>query len=122
MEKNILRKKSYDFALRTVKLSQFLTSEKKEFVLSRQVLRSGTSIGANLAEGSQAESRSDFIHKLAISQKEAFETHFWLCLLRDSGLIGERQASSLLGDCEELQKLLTASIKTAKRNLEAANR
>ena len=117
MSKNILREKSYDFALRTVKLSRYLAEEKQEFVLSKQVLRSGTSIGANIEEAGQAQSKVDFIHKLSISQKESFETHYWIRLLRDSNIINPSLAGSLLADCEELQKLLTASIKTTKSNL-----
>jgi four helix bundle protein len=117
MGHNILRDKSYDFALRAIKLSRYLVEEKREFVLSKQVLRSGTSIGANVEEAIQGQSKLDFIHKLSISQKESFETHYWLRLMRDSQLINENLAASLLNDCQELQKLLTASIKTAKANL-----
>jgi len=85
-------------------------------VLSRQVLESGTSIGANVEEAKQGQSKPDFVHKLSIANKEAFETNYWLRLLRDSELIGVKLAESLLADCEELQKLLVSSIKTAKRN------
>lgn len=99
-----------------IKLFQFSGSEKKEFVLSKQVLRSGTSIGANIEEANQAESKADFIHKLCIANKEAFETNYWLRLLRDSNILTEKQAGSLINDCEELQKLLTSSIKTSKNN------
>ncbi|HEX9960443.1 MAG TPA: four helix bundle protein [Pyrinomonadaceae bacterium] len=76
MKESILREKSYQFALRIVKLYQFIASEKKEFVLSKQILRSGTSIGANVEEASQAQSKSDFVHKLSIAQKESFETDY----------------------------------------------
>lgn len=113
---NPLKEKSYSFALRIVKLYKHLAEEKKEFVLSKQVLRSGTSIGANITEGNQAQSKPDFIHKLSISHKESFETEYWLCLLRDSEYITEKQSSSLLEDCKELQKILTISLKTAKNN------
>jgi len=116
-KENPLRDKSYKFALRTVKLYKHLSEDKKEFVLSKQILRSGTSIGANTAEGSQAQSKPDFIHKLSIALKEAFETDYWLCLLRDGEFITEKQAESLLSDCRELQKILTTSIKTTKNNL-----
>ena len=85
-------------------------------MLSRQVLESGTSIGANVEEAKQGQSKPDFVHKLSIANKEAFETNYWLRLLRDSELIGVKLAESLLADCEELQKLLVSSIKTAKRN------
>ncbi len=114
MQKSILLEKSYSFALRMIKLFQFLAAEKKEFVLSKQVLRSGTSIGANVEEANQAESKADFVHKLSIANKEAFETNYWLRLLRDSNILTEKQAESLINDCEELQKLLTSSIKTSK--------
>jgi four helix bundle protein len=117
MGKNVLKEKSYDFALRTIKLSRYLVEEKREFVLSKQVLRSATSIGANVEEAAQAQSKVDFVHKLSISQKESFETHYWIRLLRDSELINVKLAASLLGNCEEIQKLLTASIKTAKASL-----
>ncbi len=113
-KENVIKKKSYKFALRIIKLYKHLAEEKREYVLSKQVLRSGTSIGANVAEANQAQSRADFIHKLSISLKESFETDYWLCLLRDSDYINEKQAESLLVDCQELQKLLTSSIKTSK--------
>ena len=100
-----------------VKLFQYLSNEKKEFVLSKQILRSGTSIGANIEEAFQGESKSDFIHKLAIANKEAFETHYWLRLLRDSDILEKKIADSLLADCNELQRLLVSSIKTAKVSL-----
>lgn len=92
-----------------------MNAEHKEFVLSKQVLRSGTSIGANIEEAKQGQSKLDFVHKLAIANKEAFETHYWLRLIRDSELINPKLAGSLLTDCEELQKLLVSSIKTAKK-------
>ena len=115
-KENPLKDKSYKFALRIVKLYKHLAEDKKEFVLSKQVLRSGTSIGANITEGAQAQSKSDFIHKMSIAHKESFETEYWLCLLRDSDYITQKQAESLLADCQELQKMLTTSIKTAKSN------
>ncbi len=115
-KENPLKEKSYAFALRIVKLYKHLVYEKKEFVLSKQVLRSGTSIGANIAEGNQAQSKADFVHKLSIAHKEAFETEYWLCLLRDGEFITEKQAESLILDCQELQKILTTSIKTSKNN------
>ncbi len=118
MKESVLREKSYQFALRIIKLYKFISAEKKEFVLSKQILRSGTSIGANIEEAGQAQSKTDFIHKLAIAQKEAAETNYWLRLLRDSEFLTDKQAESLLVDCEELQKLLASSIKTAKENLQ----
>ncbi len=111
---SILREKSYSFALRVVKLYRHLSEEKREFVLSKQVLKSGTSIGANVAEANQAQSKADFVHKLSIAHKESFEAEYWLTLLRDSEYLTDTQANSLIDDCCQLQKLLTSSIKTAK--------
>jgi four helix bundle protein len=99
-----------------VNLYKFLTDAKREFVLSKQLLRSGTSIGANVAEATQAQSKSDFVHKLSISLKESFETEYWINLLADSGYLSKNQATSILTDCKELQMILTKSIKTAKSN------
>lgn len=115
-KENPLKDKSYKFALRIVKLYKHLAEDKKELVLSKQVLRSGTSIGANITEGNQAQSKADFVHKLSIAHKESFETEYRLCLLRDAEYITGKQADSLLQDCCELQKILTTSIKTAKYN------
>jgi four helix bundle protein len=122
MSESILSVKSYAFALRIVKLYQFMVEERREFVLSKQVLRSGTSIGANIEESVHAQSKIDFVHKLSIGQKEANETKYWLRLLKDSGYIEEKLADSFLIDCEEIQRLLAASIKTAKSNLNKAAR
>lgn len=117
MTDKIANHKSYAFALRIIKLYQLLSKEKQEYVISKQVLRSGTAIGALIREAECAESKPDFIHKLAISNKEANETHYWIMLLRDSHLIEAKLANSFLIDCEELQKILHSSIKTAKTNL-----
>src|SRR5690242_13422845 len=117
MKESVLRDKSYAFALRIVKLYQHLANEQREFVLSKQVLRSGTSIGANIEEAGQAQSKPDFIHKLSIAQKESFETHYWLRILRDSNLLNSKIADSMIEDVVEIQKLITASAKTTKRNL-----
>ena len=114
---NHLKAKSYSFALRIVNLSRYLVAEHREYVLSRQVLRSGTSIGANIEEAFQGQSTADFIHKLSIANKEAFETNYWLRLLRDSLLISPDQSETLVADCEELQRMLTAAIKTSKAKL-----
>ena len=117
MSESILSTKAYAFALRIIKLYQFMSEERREYVLSKQVLRAGTSIGANIEESVHAQSKVDFIHKLSIGQKEASETNYWLRLLKDSGYIEEKLAESFLKDCEEIQRLLTASLKTAKKNL-----
>ena len=114
LRENILRDKSYHFALRVVKAYKHLLSEQKEYVLSKQLLRAGTSIGANVAEANQAQSRPDFVSKLSIALKEAVETEYWLSLLRDSEYLTSEQAKSLLIDCQELIRILTAAIKTTK--------
>jgi four helix bundle protein len=114
MAESILKNKSYHFALRMIKLHKYLVEEKREFVLSKQVLRSGTSIGANIEEAGQAQSKPDFIHKLSIAHKEAFEANYWLRLMRDSEILEQKFALSLIEDCEELQRMLTSSIKTSK--------
>ncbi|MGD9628661.1 MAG: four helix bundle protein [Pyrinomonadaceae bacterium] len=120
MSESVLSTKSYAFALRIIRLYQFMADERREYVLSKQVLRSGTSIGANIEESVHAQSKVDFVHKLSIGQKEANETNYWLRLLKDAGYIEEKLAESFLSDCEEIQRLLAASIKTAKRNLKGA--
>jgi four helix bundle protein len=117
VKNSILKDKSFAFALRIIKLYQYLGSEHREYILSKQILRAGTSIGANIEESVHAQSRTDFIHKLSIAQKEACESNYWLRLLTESGFIKPKLAASLLYDCEEIQKLLTASIKTAKLNM-----
>lgn len=114
MKPNVLVEKSYAFALRIVKLYQYLCKEKKEYHLSTQVLRSGTSIGANIEEGQSGQSKRDFIAKYQIAYKEARETHYWLRLLKDSELLEERLANSLLNDCEEVIRLLVSILKSSK--------
>ena len=114
MKGSILRDKSKAFALRIINMYKYLCNEQNEFVLSKQVLRCGTSIGANIAEAFYAQSEADFIAKLYISRKEAGETIYWIELLRDSSYLDIYKADSILNDCEELMKLLTSSIKTMK--------
>lgn len=109
---NIVLEKSYRFALRTIELYQILANRRKEFVLSKQLLKSGTSIGANAEEAIGAQSKKDFKAKLSISYKEARETHYWLRLLNDSGLISNEIASYMLEDCEELLKIIGSILKT----------
>ncbi len=95
MSQSIVKDKSYSFALRIVRLYKFLTDEKREFVLSKQALRSGTSVGANVKEALQAESRADFIHKLSIALKEASETEYWLQLLKDADFMEQHAFDSI---------------------------
>lgn len=116
-KENVLKSKSYDFARRIIKLYKYLVDKQKEFVLSKQVLRSGTSIGALIREGEYAQSKLDFISKLSISLKESSETEYWLSLLKDEGFIPQDNFESICDDCVEIIKLLTATIKTTKQNL-----
>jgi four helix bundle protein len=111
---NVIESKSFSFAVRIVKLCRNLQSDNKEFVLSKQLLRSGTSIGANVAESQQAQSRADFISKLSIALKEAVETNYWLRLLYATDYLSSTEYSSVITDCKELEKLLTAILKTTK--------
>ncbi|MBN8838190.1 MAG: four helix bundle protein [Sphingobacteriia bacterium] len=99
-KENILKEKSFAFALRIVKCNQYLCSEKQEHILSKQLLRSGTSIGANIREAEQAQSKTDFIHKLSIALKEANETEYWLELLHQSGYLDQKLFESLNSDCK----------------------
>lgn len=114
---NVVLEKSYGFALRIVQLYKFLVYEKKEYVMSKQVLKSGTSIGANAEEAIGAQPKKDFLAKIFIAYKETRETRFWLRLLRDSKFITPKQAESLLIDCEELAKIIGKIISTTKSNL-----
>jgi len=114
MKNSILKKKSYVFAISIVRLSQLLQKEEKEFVLSRQILRSGTSIGANIREAEFAQSKADFTHKMSISLKEANETIYWIDLLKDTNYIDEKKHESLLNNCTEILKMLVSTVKTSK--------
>ena len=114
MEQTVERK-SFLFAVRIVKLSKHLNTTKKEYVLSKQLLRSGTSIGANIAEAEQAQSKADFISKMNIALKEAVETNYWLRLLQATDYLSETEFTSIYSDCRELEKMLTAIVKTAKQ-------
>ena len=117
MSEHFVRDKSFAFALRVVKLCQYLNSEKKEFILSKQLLRSGTAVGALVREAEQAESKADFVHKMAIALKEAKETEYWLDLLHQSGYISTKGFESIQPAIVELLKLLTAIIKTTRAKL-----
>ena len=117
MKNNIIKEKSFSFAKRIVNMYKFLTEQKREFVLSKQLLRSGTSIGANIHEAVQGQSKKDFIAKLCISLKETSETEYWLLLLKETNYIDEKSFSSINDDCIELLKLLTSIIKTSRQNM-----
>jgi len=112
---NVIKDKSYAFALRMIKAYKYLTQEQREFILSKQMLRSGTSIGALIREAEYAQSLPDFIHKLSIALKEAAETEYWILLLKDSEYINEEVFYSIRKDCTELIKLLTSIINTSKK-------
>ena len=116
MSKNIVRDKSFDFALRIIKLYKYLTDQKKEYVLSKQLLRSGTSIGAMVREAEQAESKADFIHKMSVALKEANESEYWIELLHKSDYLEDRSFESISSDIKEILKLLTSIIKTSKKS------
>lgn len=111
---NIVEEKSFRFAVRIVRLYQYLRSKKKEFVLSKQLLRSGTSVGANISEAQQAQSRADFLSKINIALKEAAETEYWLRLLHATDYLEDREFMSVYDDCVQVKKLLVAIVKTAK--------
>lgn len=117
-EKNILLEKAEEFAGRMVRMYQYLTIQKKEFIISKQVFRSGTSIGANLTESKNAQSTSDYIHKQSIALKEADETAYWLKNLYIGGYLNEKEFQSISNDCDELIKMLVSSIKTLKKRKE----
>jgi four helix bundle protein len=112
---NVVKEKSFAFAVRVVHLYIYLCKEKKEFVLSKQLLRSGTAIGALVREAEQAESRADFIHKLSIALKEANETDYWISLLRETKFLSPKESASISSDNTELLKLLTSIIKSTKQ-------
>jgi len=111
---NIVVAKSYAFAVRCVKLYKYLCDEKHDFTIGKQLMRSGTSIGANVKEATRGVSKADFTAKMSISLKEASESEFWIELLRDTEYITTQQAESMLADCQELLKLLMSIIKTSK--------
>jgi len=113
---NVVQIKSYAFAVRVVKACQYLNNEKKEFILSKQLLRSGTSIGANIEEAIGGQSEKDFFAKLTIAYKEARESHYWIRLLKDTSYLNEDESNSLLTDVEELLKINGSIQKTIREN------
>ena len=114
MKDNLIQKKAYAFAIRIVRLYQQLTTQKKEFILSKQCLRSGTAIGALVSESIHAQSKADFINKINVALKEANETLYWLDLLKDTDYISKEQHSSLYGDSVEIVRILASILKTMK--------
>ena len=117
MSENVIRNKSFALAVRIVKLYQFLCEVKKEFVLSKQLLRSGTAVGALIREAEHAESKADFKHKMAIAQKEINETIYWLELLKETGYLTDEQFKSIINDAVEIIKILTSIIKSVKARM-----
>ncbi len=115
-EDNNLYKKSFAFAVRTVKLYKFLTEKKKEFVISKQLLRCGTSVGANIAEANGAISKSDFSSKLSIAYKEALETKYWISLLKETEYLDQKKFDSIYTDVDELCKILFSILRTTRIN------
>ncbi|HBC76174.1 MAG TPA: four helix bundle protein [Candidatus Wallbacteria bacterium] len=120
MKKSVTYEKSFNFAVRTIKVYKWLCDTQKEFVMSKQLLRSGTSIGANVKEAINAQSKKDFISKYSIALKEASEAEYWIELLAAGQYFDARESKSLLADINEVISLLTASVKTAKAGLKSA--
>ena len=116
-KENVVMNKSYAFALRAIKLYKYLIYEKKEYVLSKQLLRSGTSIGALIKEGEHAQSKPDFLNKMNVALKEANEAEYWIELLRDSEYLTAAESLSILEDASELIKLLASIVKSTKTSL-----
>ena len=114
MKDNIIKDKSFSFAVRVVNMCKYLYNEKKEYILSKQLLRSGTSIGANVSEAEHAQSADDFVHKFNIALKEANETEYWLKLLLHTEYLTTEQYDSINNDCKELNKILISIIKTTR--------
>ena len=121
MNENVIKTKTYQFAVRIIKLNKFLVNEQKEYVLSKQILRSGTSIGANTEEADAGQSKKDFISKLSIALKEAKETHYWLRLLFDCEYITKQIFDSLIQDCEEIIFIITKILHTSRENMKNNN-
>ncbi len=117
MKENLVKNKSFDFSIRVIKLYKFLAEDKREYVLSKQVLRCGTAIGALIRESEFAESKKDFIHKLSIALKEANETEYWLELLNKASYIDDTAFQSIQIDVKEILKILTAIINTSKQKI-----
>ena len=117
MKGDIVLEKSKSFAVRIIKLYQFLTDNKKEYILSKQILRSGTSIGANITEAKSGFSKKDFLSKMYIAFKESSETLYWLDLLFETDYLTQEQYNSISTDANELKKILSSITKTAKENL-----
>ncbi|OQB15600.1 MAG: hypothetical protein BWY15_00313 [Firmicutes bacterium ADurb.Bin193] len=114
---NVIEEKSFNFAVRVIKLYKHISQRQNDYILSKQILRSGTSIGANISEAQQAQSKADFISKMSIALKETTETKYWLKLLKETDYITESEFNSIFGDCAELERILVSIIKTSKKQI-----
>ena len=117
MASSVMKEKSFLLATRIIKLYKYLVEEKKEYVLAKQVLRSGTSVGANVREAQNAQSVKDFIHKLAIAQKECDETLYWLELLENAEFLSTEEFESIHKQCNEIMKIITSALITSKKKM-----
>lgn len=117
MKENIIQQKSYHFALKIIELYKYLVGVKKEFILSKQLLRSGTSIGANIEEALGGQSKKDFISKISIAYKEARETKYWLSLLREAKYMNQQELSPVFEDCEEILRIIGKIQTTSKESM-----
>ena len=118
MKENIIQQKSYAFAIKIIELYKYLVGTKKEYILFKQLLKSGTSIGANIEEALGGQSKKDFISKLSIAYKEARETKYWLSLLREAKYMTQNELSTIFDDCEEILKIIGKIQKTSRENSE----
>ena len=116
MKENVVEDKSFEFAVRIVKLYKYLTSEKQEYIMSKQLLRSGTSVGANVCEAQQAQSPMDFLSKMNIALKESYESDYWLRLLHHTDYLNKEEYDSIITDCRSISKLLVTIVKSTKNN------
>ncbi len=116
-DNNIVAEKSFAFAIRIVRLHEYLCEDKRKYTLSKQLLRSGTSIGANISEAVQAQSKKDFVSKMNIALKECAETQYWIRLFAATNYLAKSESESILSDCVELGKLLTSIVKTSSENV-----
>jgi four helix bundle protein len=121
LKDNIVYEKAFSFAVKVVNLYKYLCNEQKEYVLSKQMLKSGTSIGANIKEGIEGQSKRDFLSKMSIALKEASETEYWLGLLRATNYIDDEIVKDILSDCKEINRILSSIVKTTRKQLTIDN-
>ncbi len=121
MKENIIKEKTFKFSIRIINCYKYLIDVRKEFVLSKQILRCGTSIGANVEEAIGGQSKKDFVNKISIAYKESRETNYWLRLLKETNFIDDKMFTSINNDCEEILKIITSIQKTTKSNIKNPN-